>query len=870
MRCNRLFTTPSPLVARSTALSLLAGAALTLAACSKSESDVPTGDAIPTIAASSLGGRLIVGPISSGGGQLLEQEPNDTPSQVQFVGDIGPGDHFVITGDSTDDGSDPFDGFRFRTTEPISIHVEIEMLTGGTDLDGSVFDVQTGDLLCSFIDVTNPEVGDCTLGVGGFDFDLVVYSFLGSTAYVLRVDATSAQTASSTPAAIAKETLASGKQPDVAARYLGAHHPMADGRIVALESDAAFSGPERAAWLAAQGLELVSRTADGTSIYRLLPTQAALLPKGAPGAWLGSLEHEVARKAWILSRQPGVRAASPDYRMQAFGEPDDTHYPLQWHYPQVRLPLAWDLETGSELVIVAVLDTGSTSHPDLAPRLIGGYDFISTSETSNDGDGMDADPSDAGDGSGPQPSTWHGTHVSGTIGASTQDQEGVAGVDWHCGIMSLRVLGIGGGTIADISAGIRYAAGLPNASGTLPTTAANVVNMSLGGPGFSTVLEAACADAFEAGVTLVAAAGNQPDSVPKYPAAHESVIGVGAVRYDKQLAPYSSFGSWVDLVAPGGDMNADQNGDGFPDGVLSTHKDEEGAFNYSFQQGTSMACPHVAGIVALLLATEPDATPTELVTLLRSTAQDLGAPGADPTFGFGLVDAYAALTTLSGGGPSEPVLAVNPTTVNFGTIDTFFPVSLANVGGDVLTVTSADVQYSIGSGWLSAILTPSSVLTNISHGYLDLSVDRALLEPGSYSATVMVNAEGLPSQPVQVLMSVGGGALPDYPTFVLLVNADDYTTVDQSTTDLTMSYDWRLEQIPAGRYLVVAGTDVDDDGFIGDAGEPLFGLWPSALDPTVILVQQPAAIEGLDFPVSTSGNIGSLGFEGTGGFVRLR
>src|SRR5438477_12464332 len=195
-----------------------------------------------------------------------------------------------------------------------------------------------------------------------------------------------------------------------------------------------------------------------------------------------------ARATWsrieALRTATGVLGVDASFRRYAKKTPNDTRYGEQWDLPLIRCPEAWDVTTGSSSVIVAVIDTGQTDHPDLAGKQVAGYDFISDPANAADGGGRDSDPTDPGDGSGGQPSSFHGTHVSGTIGAATNNGLGVAGIAWGVSLMPLRVLGVNGGDDADIIAAIRYAAGLSNATGQLPSTRANVTNMSLGGGGF--------------------------------------------------------------------------------------------------------------------------------------------------------------------------------------------------------------------------------------------------------------------------------------------------------------------------------------------------------------------------------------------------
>jgi serine protease len=224
---------------------------------------------------------------------------------------------------------------------------------------------------------------------------------------------------------------------------------------------------------------------------------------------------------------------------------------------------------------------------------------------------------------------------------------GVAGVAFQASLMPVKVMNsLGMGTYAAIADGIRWAV----------NSGAHVISLSLGGAEPSQALESALIRAYEKNVTVIAAAGNDGQNGLSYPAAYDDyVIAVGAVRYDETLAYYSNYGPSLDLVAPGGDLNVDQNGDGYPDGVLQQTYEKNWLFGppswgYYFLHGTSMATPHVSGAAALLIANgNADAdedgitTPDEVRTVLQETAEDLGSPGRDNTYGWGLIDANAAL-----------------------------------------------------------------------------------------------------------------------------------------------------------------------------------------------------------------------------------
>jgi serine protease len=341
----------------------------------------------------------------------------------------------------------------------------------------------------------------------------------------------------------------------------------------------------------------------------------------------------------IYKKDPDVEYAEPNYIAYAFWVPNDQYYRYQWHmdnstYGGISTEEAWQLTSGDSNVIVAVIDTGvayedysqvvggmTVSYyraPDLAQTsFVPGYDFVNNDTHPNDDNG-------------------HGTHVTGTIAQSTNNGIGVAGVAFSCSVMPVKVLDkYGSGTYSDIAEGIIWAA----------DQGAKVINLSLGGSASSATLESACAYTYNKGVTIVCAAGNDGQPAISYPAAYDAYcIAVGATRFDETRTYYSNYGNSLDIVAPGGDLNVDQNGDGYADGVLQqTFGSTTNDWGYWFYEGTSMAAPHVSGVAALLLSYMVASTPDEVRLALQSTAEDHGLTGWDSEYGWGLVDAYAAL-----------------------------------------------------------------------------------------------------------------------------------------------------------------------------------------------------------------------------------
>ncbi len=457
----------------------------------------------------------------------------------------------------------------------------------------------------------------------------------------------------------------------------------------------------------------------------LLTDNATLL-----GKW------ETMRAIKRLRREADVEYAEPNYIRHSTLVPLDQLYPLQWHYPMINLPQAWDITTGSSNVTVAVIDTGVLSaHPDLQGQLVPGFDFISDTLNANDGDGIDSDPFDPGD-SGVGGSSYHGTHVAGTVAAATNNTDGVSGSSWATRIMPLRVLGLNGGTTYDIRQAVRYAAGLSNDSGTTLTQPVDIINLSLGGGGFSQQEQDLFTLVRSQGTIVIAAAGNNASSAPFYPGAYNGVVSVSAVDINRQRAPYSNFSAFVDVAAPGGDATQDVNGDGNPDAVLSTGGEDTGGslqLNYRFLQGTSMAAPHVAGVVALMKAVTPGLTPLQLDNLLASgqITQDLGPPGRDDEYGFGLIDAHLAVVAAQGGvSPVPPTLVATPGALNFGSLGTSAILSVSNGGGGSLGVNAPTDN----AAWLAVAAENIDPVSGI--GTYRVIVSRNGLAEGTYNATI--------------------------------------------------------------------------------------------------------------------------------------
>lgn len=331
---------------------------------------------------------------------------------------------------------------------------------------------------------------------------------------------------------------------------------------------------------------------------------------------------------------PGVEYAEPNGRVHGHFRPNDRLFALQWHLRLLNAERTWDIQDGDPSVIVAVLDTG-VAYEDFGPF-----------HRAPDWGGITFAPGlNAYDGSAhANDDNFHGTHVASVIAEATNNGEGVAGLCFGCAIMPVKVLDSDGvGSFFVVAEGLDYAS----------SHGARVINMSLGGPGGSQALRQAVDRAVAAGAVVVASAGNDGVSSVEFPAALPNVIAVGALDARKQRAPYSNFGAELDVVAPGGDLDRDDDGDGSPDGILQQTFDPDTAqrfgryddFAYFFVSGTSQAAPQVSALAALLMR-QGITDPAAVKAAIENTAEDLGAPGRDDTFGHGLIRPEVALSGL--------------------------------------------------------------------------------------------------------------------------------------------------------------------------------------------------------------------------------
>ena len=388
----------------------------------------------------------------------------------------------------------------------------------------------------------------------------------------------------------------------------------------------------------ALGLQQVRRLATGPSVVR-------------SDRALDQAESELLMRK--LAADPNVEYVEVDQIMRATLTPNDTRLSEQWGFgtsnASINVRPAWDQATGTG-VVVAVIDTGITNHPDLNANILPGYDFISDASMARDGGGRDNNPNDEGDwyaanecGTGypASDSSWHGTHVAGTIAAVTNNSTGVAGTAYNAKVVPVRVLGKCGGYTSDIVDAITWASGGTVSGVPANANPAEVINMSLGGSGTcSTTYQNAINGAVGRGTTVVVAAGNESANVStSVPANCANVVAVAAVTSTGAKASFSNYGTGIDISAPGANILS----------TLNTGTTVPASPTYASYNGTSMAAPHVAGVVALMQSVAPSPlSPAQVESIIKSTARAL--PGAcSGGCGAGIVDANAAVTAAKAG-----------------------------------------------------------------------------------------------------------------------------------------------------------------------------------------------------------------------------
>ncbi|MGK0524378.1 MAG: serine protease [Pseudomonadales bacterium] len=635
----------------------------------------------------------------------------------------------------------------------------------------------------------------------------------------------------------------------------------------------AFEWPDHD-FVDAEAIVVLKAYKDSVSMRSTMPLHL-MEPKQelASGVWLMKAPSQMARSsqaqskestlAWIrtLNRRPEIASATPNYKMRAMQTPLDE--PLynspsvgqQWHYELLNAPIAWQIAPGGGSgVTLAVMDTGLFGAPgnwhselnaNVVQPLPEGTDFVSE-EFDNDGvPGPDNNPSDPGNvvGSG----VSHGTHVAGTIAAAVNGAGG-AGIAYKSSLLPVRVLGEGGtGSSADLLAALRWVAG-PSDGEPL----AEIVNLSLGGLPFLQQLQDAISYGTSRGIVFVAAAGNSASTLASYPAAFDKVFAVSAVDGAGVLASYSNYGDWIDVAAPGGDASRDGNADGRSDLVSSS---SAALVNGTVQetyiglQGTSMAAPHVSAVFALMKSLNPALNYEQLNDMLMTGKLTCGSETCPKSteLGWGLLDAGKSALAAAGATVSD-FLTASPSIVSLSTEgELSASVSLSVYGsapGDIIIE-----SVSVVAPWLRLDSAPVSGDSGTDFG-ISVTLLPEALEAGISERTNIV-VEYRSDELRRLEIPVIGQRVTDQQArdagrhFVLLVDpeptGDRYTTVAQtSAVAENGQYQFSflpddgevprmLNEVPPGDYILVAGTDLDNDGLICHAGEacaeyPVAGL----------------------------------------------
>ncbi|MFC9392284.1 S8 family serine peptidase [Streptomyces sp. NPDC057027] len=493
--------------------------------------------------------------------------------------------------------------------------------------------------------------------------------------------------------------------------------------------------------------EKAAQTGEKLSFERRLAGGGALVNLGGKAT-----KQDVTEVMNAFRADPSVASVEPDIRAYAMAvTPDDTDYAKQWDLFEptggMNVPAAWDKATGSG-VTVAVIDTGYAAHSDLASNVVSGYDFISTSADARDGNGRDADAKDEGDwnatdgecgtGSTASNSSWHGTHVAGTIAAVTNNTKGIAGIAYNAKIQPVRVLGKCGGSSSDIADAITWASG-----GTVPGVPANptpakVINMSLGGASATcpSVYQTAINGAVSRGTTVVVAAGNSNANASGFtPANCTGVITVASTNRAGARSYYSNYGTIVDVAAPGGETRNATDTPGTvttPENAiystLNSGLTTQSTETYKPYQGTSMAAPHIAGLAALLKSAKSTLTPADIESTIKANARPL--PGTcTGGCGTGIADAAKSVNAVLNTTPPSGTVFTNATDVAIPdntTVSSSIAVTGLTGNAPATLKVAVDIKHTWRGDLVVDLVAPDGTVRNLKTSSSSDSADNVL------------------------------------------------------------------------------------------------------------------------------------------------
>lgn len=574
------------------------------------------------------------------------------------------------------------------------------------------------------------------------------------------------------------------------------------------------------------------------------------------------------------ARAPGIKAVARNTKKHGFRTPSDELFGFQWDFDFIHMNAAWDITVGDPNLVIAVVDSGLVqAHPDINARIardpvnntLVGADLISDDGLDlDDIPGRDTNPEDPGDHLFGAQSSFHGSHVAGTIGAETDNAgEGIAGITWVGQLVPVRVLGDHlGGYDDDIIDGLLWAVGDPDVAGVPRNVKpARVVNLSLGGPtepGSQQIWDDIIASILNdtAGrypqkPLIVAAAGNSDeDTNGIVPANCAGMITVGASNINGLRASYSNWGSVIDLMAPGGQAGTDLNSDGQDDAILSLS-----GMDYDLREGTSMSAPHVTGVVALLLSANDTLTQAQVESILKNSADARGI--CSEGCGAGWLDAVSALLLAGGEIQLTPLLVADTTSL-------FFPPGIQSRQLSVLNLGNAPFTFHTlieGAQADRFDVTPSSGAVDVATAVggrvtLTVTLARGTFEAGSANLTIV--GEGDASGQEAVINLGFNDDDGRSPRELQVIEVAAYRTIGgelervastQALRDDDFAY--QIGGLPAGDYQVFAVGDDNQDGLY-DGQREASGSYPTGEEPTAVHVDDDARVDGIDFAVLSS------------------
>lgn len=486
-------------------------------------------------------------------------------------------------------------------------------------------------------------------------------------------------------------------------------------------------------------------------------------------------DQAAARLLQALQQDPDVEFAEPDFTATAVAGANDPYFTggNQWYLSKIQVPAAWDYGTGASGVTVAIIDSGVlASHPDLAGKVLAGYDFHNA----------DADPSD---------DNGHGTAVAGLSAAASNNLLGMAGIAWANPILPAKVLGAdGSGSYSAIANAITWAA----------DRGARVINLSLGGTSSSRTLQQAVDYAWARNAVVVAAAGNNGNNILFYPAACANVVAVSATNASDLRPSWSNFGSYVDLAAPG-------------ENVLSL----QGAASYASWNGTSFSSPITAGVAALMISANPGLSNQAVVDLLLRHADDIGGAGYDTYYGHGRVNAYRAVAAAASSATADltPPVANILSPADGATVSGTVPVALAATDNVAVTRLELWIDGTLAgqSSASSATIQWNSTLVADGSHTLEARAYDAANQIGSRRITVQVlnSAVADLQPPVTSISSPANGSRIGSKGVKVNVAASDNVRVTKvelyingrlhgTSTTVPASFSWSTGKLPSGAH----------------------------------------------------------------------